>query len=336
MESLFLNKRFCRKLMLGAAGVFFVMLCQGVWAQGNAAPDDPLLAKNEWAEVRKSDYDTALMRLSEDARKRSANDPKMIIRILARLLRDKTLAAQARTEKLDQDSKAKAFLAAEIDRFHAKLRVDQIDREGSEAFMEREAEYTARIPEIYLTNKKRYEIPEQVKVAHILFDIKNHSEEEGLKLAKEIRAKIAAGEDFGKVAEKYSEDAGSAGALGELGWFSYGDMVPEFSKAAFALKKKGDVSDPVLTQFGWHLILFEGRKEAGLLPPEEAKKGIMEEQRQKFVEDYRKKALEEIENHRSTTLNEEAIDALYTLPPSPEVLKEMLKKVLSGEEKSDK
>ncbi|MCL2310454.1 MAG: peptidylprolyl isomerase [Proteobacteria bacterium] len=346
MESSFCRSVFYRKLIAGVAGVFLMMLCQGLWAQEKSTSDDPLLAKNEWVELRKSDYETALMRFPDDVRKRVANDQKAIIKILARLLRDKTLAAQARAEKLDQDPKVKAILASEIERFYAKLRVDKIDQEGNAAFAKDEAIYAARASEIYLANKKRYEVPEQVKASHILIDLKRHSEEEGLKLAREVRAKIVAGEDFGKAAQQYSEDAGTINALGELGWFSYEEMVPEFSEVAFALKKEGDVSEPVLTKFGWHLIRLEGKKEAGLLPFEEAKDRIMAEQKQKFVEDYRNKELEKINDDPKTVLNEEVIDALYIAPPSRQEIEQILKNMKSdggkddekkgGEEKSGK
>jgi peptidyl-prolyl cis-trans isomerase C len=315
---------FCKKWVAGFCGVFLALSAQGLWAQTAKAADDPVLAKNEWAEVRKSDYETALSLFPEGSGARVSNDQKMIIRVLSRLLRDKTLAAQARAEKLDQDPKAKAFLASETERFYAKLRVEQIDREGGEAFAKREADYVARAQEIYLANKKKYETPEQVNAAHILFDIKQRSKEEGLKLAQEVRAKIVAGEDFGKAAEQYSDDKGSADRKGDLGWFSYGEMVPEFSKAAFALKKAGDVSEPVLTQFGWHLILLNGKKEAGLLPFEEAKKSIMEEQKQKFIEEYRNNELAKVDDDPKVVLNESAIDALYIAPPSSEVKRKLL------------
>jgi parvulin-like peptidyl-prolyl isomerase len=338
MEILFRNNGFYRKLIAGFGGVFLVMSCQGSWAHektANAA-SDPVLVKNEWVEVRKSDYETALLRLPGNMRGGFSNDQKRIIQLLSRLLREKTLAAQARAEKLDQDPKVKALLAAESDKLYARLRLDKIEQEAGEAFAKKEAEYTARAPEIYLANKKRYEIPGQVKAAHILFDLKKRSEEEGLKLAQEVRAKIVAGEDFGKAAEKYSEDAGSASAFGELGWFSYEQMVPEFSEAVFSLKKEGDVSEPVLTKFGWHLILLEGKKEAGLLPFEEAKKGIIEEQKQKFVEDYKNKEIAKIEDDPKAVLNEDAIDALYIAPPSQQEIKQILENMKGAENKSGK
>ena len=66
--------------------------------------------------------------------------------------------------------------------------------------------------------------------------------------------RVLAGDDFGTLASTYSEDKGSAMRNGELPWFGTGRMVPEFEQAAFALKDTGDVSEPVRSQFGWHII----------------------------------------------------------------------------------
>ena len=65
---------------------------------------------------------------------------------------------------------------------------------------------------------------------------------------------MLAGDDFGTLASTYSEDKGSAMRNGELPWFGTGRMVPEFEQAAFALEEVGDVSEPVRSQFGWHII----------------------------------------------------------------------------------
>lgn len=84
----------------------------------------------------------------------------------------------------------------------------------------------------------------QIKASHILVD----TEEE----AKSLREKILAGEDFAAVAKQSSKCPSGANG-GDLGYFGKGMMVPEFEKAAFSLPV-GEVSQPVKTQFGWHLI----------------------------------------------------------------------------------
>jgi peptidyl-prolyl cis-trans isomerase C len=77
--------------------------------------------------------------------------------------------------------------------------------------------------------------------------------------AKELRAKVFAGEDFAKVATENSSDTGSAKQGGLLGYFGMGQMVPEF-EAAVAKMQKGEVSEPVKSQFGWHVIKLEDRR----------------------------------------------------------------------------
>lgn len=77
--------------------------------------------------------------------------------------------------------------------------------------------------------------------------------------AKAISARIKGGEDFSKVAGEVSKDPGSAREGGDLGWFTKERMVPEFAEAAFKMQP-GQVSDPVKSQFGWHVIKVEGRR----------------------------------------------------------------------------
>ncbi|MCX8001044.1 MAG: peptidylprolyl isomerase [Anoxybacillus mongoliensis] len=94
--------------------------------------------------------------------------------------------------------------------------------------------------------KKYYnEYKPKVKASHILVDDE--------KTAKEIKVKLEKGEDFAKLAKEYSKDTGSAQKGGDLGWFGPGKMVEEFEKAAYALNV-GEISDPVKTQFGYHII----------------------------------------------------------------------------------
>ena len=84
-----------------------------------------------------------------------------------------------------------------------------------------------------------------------------------------ILAKLNKGEKFEDVAKKYSLD-GSKDYGGDLGYFSEGEMVPEFSKAAFALKP-GEISQPVKTDFGWHIIKLEDRKKGAAQPYDQVK-----------------------------------------------------------------
>lgn len=87
-----------------------------------------------------------------------------------------------------------------------------------------------------------------------------------------VYARLMAGEDFAELAKAESQDRGSASRGGELGWFGRGAMVKPFEDAAFAMTDSGAVSQPIQSRYGWHIILFQGRR--GVLPFEEVKKDI--------------------------------------------------------------
>ena len=90
------------------------------------------------------------------------------------------------------------------------------------------------------------------------------------KEAQDIEARLAKGEKFEDLAKKYSLD-GSKDYGGDLGYFTAAEMVPEFSKAAFALKV-GEISQPVKTDFGWHIIRLEDRKQGAAQPYDQVKR----------------------------------------------------------------
>ncbi len=98
---------------------------------------------------------------------------------------------------------------------------------------------------------------EEVRARHILVETEDK--------AKEIFEKIAHGEDFARMAKEHSKDPGSKDDGGDLGYFARGQMVPVFEETAFKLKK-GDISQPVQSQFGWHIIKVEDRRQRGAPP----------------------------------------------------------------------
>ena len=77
----------------------------------------------------------------------------------------------------------------------------------------------------------------------------------------ELQSRALAGENFSELARNYSDDRGSAARGGELPWFGTGRMVPEFEAAAFALTEIGSISEPIQSDFGWHVIKLLDRRE---------------------------------------------------------------------------
>ncbi len=117
----------------------------------------------------------------------------------------------------------------------------------------------------YEAHKSQFVEKEKVKARHILIKVPSNANKKEWEAAKkkalEIRQKLLKGEDFATLAKRYSDDPGSKNRGGELGYFQKGQMVPEFEKAAFSLKK-GEISKPVKTTFGYHIIQVQDRTKA--------------------------------------------------------------------------
>ena len=285
-----------------------------VRAQGSPNPsgDDPVLVENSTVTIRRSDFQRELERLPPDIRPGFSNSEKRINDLLRRMLIERTLAAHARAEKLETRPEHAARFAMEQERLYAELKVAEIESAAAAEFDAKRGQWEARAREIYLVDRAKYGTPEQVSASHILFDTKSRTSDEARKLAAEALAKAKAGADFNVLAREVSDDGSAKSNSGQLGWFGFGEMDPAFAKAAFALTKTGELSQPVQSSFGWHVIRLDGRRPAVQKPFEEVRESILAELKQKHVNDERETAVTKLRTDPTIRANREAIDALVT------------------------
>jgi peptidyl-prolyl cis-trans isomerase D len=129
----------------------------------------------------------------------------------------------------------------------------------------------------YQQNIQQYQVPNRVHVEHILLmTVGNKTDaevEEIKKKAEDILKQVKKGAKFEDLAKKYSEDPGTKDKGGDLGWLIQGQTVPEFEKAAFSLQK-GQISDLVKTQYGFHIIEVLEKETAHTKPFEEVKESL--------------------------------------------------------------
>lgn len=165
------------------------------------------------------------------------------------------------------DTDVRAYYDAHQDEFsHAdqrKLRYLLVD----DLKLRRSTEIpAAQIEEYYNTHPEEFTRPEEVRARHILIKPEGEGEQAwnaALAKAEDVYGRAtASGADFAALAREYSADTGSRDSGGDLGWFPRGRMVKEFEDAAFSLQP-GAVSRPVRSQFGYHIIKVEERREAG-------------------------------------------------------------------------
>lgn len=145
----------------------------------------------------------------------------------------------------------------------------------------------ADLKRFYEQNKDQFRTQARVRARHFLLKTEGKSNEEVEKIkkrAEDLMKQAKGGADFAEIAKKNSEDTGSAVKGGDLDWFGPGAMVPEFEKAAFALKVN-EISDVVKSQFGFHVIQTTGKEEARLKPFEEVKDQIVKDRQKQQVYD---------------------------------------------------
>lgn len=183
-----------------------------------------------------------------------------------RLAAQKLLSSIALTAKVSDDEVRADFIREKekVDltfaRFLPALFKGEVARPGAaevDAFIKANGQ---RLEEAYKSNSYRYHKPKRVKARHILAKAdekaSDAASDEAKKKIEDAKAKIAAGADFGAEAKQITDDVATKDKGGDLGVFGPGSMDPPFEKAAFALKV-GEVSEPVRSRFGWHLIKVE-------------------------------------------------------------------------------
>jgi len=183
-----------------------------------------------------------------------------------------------------KEAKAQGFL----DKPDVKEKIDSyIERVLYSDFIKSLSDKITITPEetkaYYESNKASFAAPEKIKAKHILVK----TEEE----AKQVKDELDKGGNWDELAKKYSTDKSNASRGGDLGLFPRGRMVPEFDEVAFSLPLN-QISSPVKTQFGYHLIKVEEKRPAELQTLEQVEKSVVgklqNEKREKIVEQLRK------------------------------------------------
>ena len=205
------------------------------------------------------------------------------------VVRIAVLAQEGKRRKLDESSAYRTQSRFEDANILANMTYEDI---GKNAKLDE-----ADVRKYFEAHKTEFE---QVRARHILIRVqgspaavrpgqKDLTEAEALAKAQDLRKRIQAGEDFAQLARQESDDTGSGAKGGDLGFFRHGQMVPSFEEAAFAMQP-GDLSEPVKTPFGYHVIKVEAKESKSFedVRPE-LERRMRPEQAQKTLEELQKK-----------------------------------------------
>ncbi|MDO6746798.1 peptidylprolyl isomerase [Gilvimarinus sp. 1_MG-2023] len=270
------------------------------------AQGEVILAEGDVTVTVQDIVNYAIVNLKAEQRQEILETDKLLNRVTDAIFLTKLLARQYDgLEKVDG-----ALLEWQSDYYREKLKAEAYRRYTTrEAFAGVDWQQSAK--EEYTAYPERYYKADRVSVSHILIKI-NETPEAALATAEQVKAKLQAGEPFADLALEFSGDPSVKQNKGDLGFFEKGKMVPEFEKAAFALAEVGDISDPVKTQFGYHIIQLNEKAKAEQLPFEAVKDEIIAKQKRELLREVNSNTTLQARalNKENMTINTELFEAV--------------------------
>ena len=250
-----------------AFGVSVVMIAAG-FAYAQAPASDPVIARVNGVDVHQSDVAIAEEDLGRDV---PGNDEQAKREYVINYITDLMLIAKVAEARKIPDTpefKQRMVLARN------KALMESVMSAETKAALTEPA-----LRKIYEDATKQMGGQEEVHARHILFRVNDPNDQAASRAAeakvKAVIDRLKKGEDFVTIANALTEDPSGKQNGGDLGYFDRNQMVPEFSEVAFKLEK-GQISDPVKTQFGWHVLKVEDKRTRQPPPFEEVRNQVEE------------------------------------------------------------
>ena len=286
------------------------------------SPDDTLASNGE-VKITVAEYEASILRIPENDRFGWAQSQERINKEILNLIRIKLFANEARHLNLDDNPTIKTRVAQYAERLLSEALTAKVDADSAKEFEAQRASFLEHAREQYKVSKQQQQSAAEVRASHILINFRDRTHEEALAKANALRARVLAGESFESLAESESDDPTAKQNRGSLGYFGAGKMDPAFEIAAFALKKPGEISAPVQSRFGYHLIRIDDIKPARQLNFEEVSADLMEKIKAQYLGNQRELVLRKIYNPELIKWNDPAVvglkttinPAVYKIPP---------------------
>ncbi len=254
-------------------------------------PPDTVVASQGSAVVTIADIDAFAQRIEEKQRPGFFDNPKRLESLITNLLVQRQLAAEAEKAGVDKEPGVQAQLRLSREEILSAAQLNDL-RAGVKA-----PAFDQLAREEYLGHKEKYVQPGKLDVKHILISTDKHSDEEAKKLADQVREEAAAHPDqFDALVEKYSEDPSKEQNHGLMTDASSKRYVSQFSAAALSLKIPGEISQPVKTKFGYHILKLVTRTSDVPQKFEDVKADIVEQLRQSYIDKSVSKHTDELRN----------------------------------------
>jgi peptidyl-prolyl cis-trans isomerase C len=282
-----------------AASIAFAV--GAAWAAEGTRPGDKPLVVNGDLALTTLDFDAYMERVPAGRRDEFRAQLERINPTIDALWVRRVTAARARAAGLDKDPVVQARLRLAQEDILSEVYLADVTKTVKTPNLE------VRARELYKTNIKQFTLPETVTAEHILVSTKTYPREVALARAKEVYQRAAAGEDFRKLAEKFTDNHSSI-EINAMPLSAFEKPLPE----AIARIAPGQVGEPIESQFGFHIVKMKERTPARVKTFEEVREDLIAAEKQKFIDDEKTAIVEAIRADPKNEVFTENVQGLKT------------------------
>jgi parvulin-like peptidyl-prolyl isomerase len=272
---------------------------------GSLAPETPLIVDGP-VTVDAGDIEGyVLLRIPAERRAEARASGDRIASIADNIFISRSLAAKARELGLDKDVSVQRRLAQVQDGLLADVYMQHLEKATPPVNLE------ARARELYLAGKARYVSPVQVHVEHILVGLNGRTREMAEERARKLYEEAKSGkEEFLALAARLSDDPDKKRNGGDLGYVSPNHFVEPVAKRIAAMSAKGEISEPIESHMGFHIVRFVDRQKERQLTFDEVKKGIIGQEKERLAKKRSDDVLTRLRSSSTVTVHVDKIEAL--------------------------
>lgn len=282
-------------------------------ASGAAVAPSTVLIEDGPVVVDVADFEGNLLRIPENRRADFRTSYDRVATVVDGIFVARSLAARARKEGLDQDPAVQRRLQQLQEALLADLYVQKLDKEAPSVNLEQRAR------EVFKAEQANMMRPEEVYVQHILIGLKGRTREMALERARQVRAEAVKADDFLAVAAKYNDDPDARRNGGDMGYNSPQHYVDPVRKVIEKMDRKGEVSEPVESEFGFHIVKFIDRRKPQPVKFEEVKRKLIDVERDKISRGRVEAIVQEVRGSSTVTVHRDNVEKLV-VPIDPKDL----------------
>ena len=268
-------------------------------------PPDTQLVADGPVVVSAADFEGNILRIPEDKRGGFRMSYDRVVSVVDNVFIARSLAKKARDEKLDQDPAVQARLRQVQDAFLADLYVQKMEKASVDVDVERRAR------ELYAADNTSFKTEEEAHVQQILIGTACRTKEAARQIAEQAAREARAGANFLELAEKYSDPGETAYKGGDIGTGPVKRLV-EPVRDALAKLKPGEISDPVESKFGVHVLKLIEHKPATVRPFEAVKDQVIAREKARLQRKSVEDAVNAVRNSSTVVTYRENIESLVT------------------------